>query len=289
MSTRFQFVGRLDMQISMQYRIDADEGVPRMNRHQQTAHTNVTIDPSGIAHLEITNAGVLNVLGKEVAEDVTTVVGELATLADVRALIVRGSGERAFVGGADIKQMAGFDNGAAKKFITALAALCDALRLFPTPVIARLAGWSLGAGLEVAAACDIRISASDAHFGMPEVAVGIPSVIHATLLPRLIGSARASWLMLTARNIDAPTALSWGLIDEVCSPSDLTAAVDRTAGLFVELGSAAVRQQKRLLREWEDMTLDDAIRASIDEFGSAFDTGEPQRFMANFVNRQRHG
>ncbi len=75
-------------------------------------------------------------------------------------------------------------------------------------------GWCLGGGLEVAAACDFRIAAHDAHFGMPEVRVGIPSVIHAALLPRLIGWARARWLVMTAENIDAPTALAWGLVDK---------------------------------------------------------------------------
>ena len=89
-------------------------------------------------------------------------------------------------------------------------------------------GWCLGGGLEVAAACDFRIAAHDAKFGMPEVRVGIPSVIHAALLPRLIGWGRARWLVMTAENIDAPTALAWGLIDVMAPPGGLDAAVEHT-------------------------------------------------------------
>src|SRR5438046_7155429 len=115
------------------------------------------------------------------------------------------------IGGADIKEMAKLDQASADAFITRLRDLCEAVRQFPAPVIARLPGWCLGGGLEVAAACDFRIAAHDAMFGMPEVKVGIPSVIHAALLPRLIGWGRARWLVMTAENIDAPTALAGGV------------------------------------------------------------------------------
>ena len=105
-------------------------------------------------------------------------------------------------------------------------------------MIARLPGWCLGGGLEVAAACDFRIAAHDAMFGMPEVRVGIPSVIHAALLPRLIGWGRARWLVMTAENIDAPTALGWGLVDMVAPQGGLDAAVEHTVKALLECGPA---------------------------------------------------
>ncbi len=120
---------------------------------------------------------------------------------------------KSMIGGADIKEMARLDQKSAEKFITGLRDLCEAVRVFPAPVIARMPGWCLGGGLEVAAACDFRIAGYDAKFGMPEVRVGIPSVIHAALLPRLIGWGRARWLIMTAETIDAATALAWGLVD----------------------------------------------------------------------------
>ena len=103
------------------------------------------------------------------------------------------------IGGADIKEMARLDQKSAEKFITGLRDLCEAVRIFPAPVIACLPGWCLGGGLEVAAACDFRIAAHDAKFAMPEVRVGIPSVIHAALLPRLIGWGRTRWLVMRRR------------------------------------------------------------------------------------------
>jgi enoyl-CoA hydratase len=113
------------------------------------------------------------------------------------------------IGGADIKEMATLDQASAERFIAGLRDLCEAVRAFAAPVIARISGYCIS-GLEFAAAYDLRIAAHDARFAIPEVKVGIPSVIHAALLPRLIGWGRARWLILTAATIDAPTALAWG-------------------------------------------------------------------------------
>ena len=107
------------------------------------------------------------------------------------------------------------------------------------------------------------------------------------LMPRLIGSARANWLILTGENIDAAQALAWGLVDRVVPLAELDAEVMRIASLFAGYGRNAVRQQKRLLREWEDRPLDQAIAESVAEFGRAFDSGEPQRYMGEFIRRQR--
>jgi enoyl-CoA hydratase/carnithine racemase len=165
--------------------------------------------------------------------------------------------------------------------------LCEAVRAFPAPVIARMPGWCLGGGLEVAASCDFRIAAHDAKFGMPEVRVGIPSVIHAALLPRLVGWGRARWLVMTAENIDAATALSWGLVDVVAPPGGLDAAVERTVNALLECGPEALRSQKALLRQWEELPLSEAVNLSIGVFGKSFLTEEPKRLMQGFIDRKR--
>jgi enoyl-CoA hydratase/carnithine racemase len=161
------------------------------------------------------------------------------------------------------------------------------VRQFPVPVIARIPGWCLGGGLEFAAACDLRVATASSKFGMPEVKVGIPSVIHAALLPRLIGWGRARWLILTADTIDAPTALTWGLVDKVVPDDELDAAVDKAAAAIAECGLEVIRSQKMLLRQWEDIPLDEAIDISVGVFGRAFLTGEPQRHMQAFIDRKR--
>ena len=150
-------------------------------------------------------------------------------------------------------------------------------------------GWCLGGGLEVAAACDFRIAAHDAKFGMPEVRVGIPSVIHAALLPRLIGWGRARWLMMTAENIDAPTALSWGLNDRLAPQGGLNTAVEQTVTTLLECGPEALRAQKDLLRQWEELPLKESVELSIGVFGQSYLTGEPQRLMQDFVDRKALG
>jgi enoyl-CoA hydratase len=244
-------------------------------------------DDRGVATLWICNAGPLNILSSQVIHGVRDGLRALASDRALRVLIVRGESERSLVGGADIREMATLDQKSAEIFITALRDLCEDVRNFPVPVIARLPGWCLGGGLEFAAACDFRVAAPDAKFAMPEVRVGIPSVIQAALLPRLIGWGRTRWLLLTAATIDARTALSWGLIDAVAAAGGLDMAVDEVVRSLLECGPEAIRAQKSLLRQWEDLPLKESIDVSIGVFGRAYLTGEPQRLMQDFLDRKR--
>jgi enoyl-CoA hydratase/carnithine racemase len=250
-------------------------------------HCGVDRDPRGVVRLTICNAGALNILGSAVTNGVREGFDRLATDRTIRALVMAGESEKSMIGGADIKEMARLDQNSAEAFITRLRDLCEAVRGFPAPVIARLPGWCLGGGLEVAAACDFRIAAHDAKFGMPEVRIGIPSVIHAALLPRLIGWGRARWLVMTAENIDAPTALAWGLVDVVAPEGGLDAAVEHTVQALLECGPEALRAQKALLRQWEELPLTESVNLSIGVFGQSFQTGEPQRLMQGFLDRKR--
>jgi len=251
------------------------------------AHCGLDRDARGVVRLTICNAGTLNVLGSAVTIAVREGLEHLARDADVRVLLLAGESQNSLIGGADIKEMATLDQISAEAFITRLRDLCEAVRAFPAPVIARMPGWCLGGGLEVAAACDLRIASHDAKFGMPEVRVGIPSVIHAALLPRLIGWGRTRWLLLSAETIDAPTALDWGLVDVVAPDGGLDAAVEHTAQSLLACGPQALRAQKALLRQWEDLPLKESIDLSIGVFGRAFLTDEPRDLMQGFINRKR--
>lgn len=243
-------------------------------------------EADGVVTVEFAGAKPVNILGSEAIEELTAEFRRLAREDGCRVIILRGAGDRAFIGGADIYEMAGLDQATAEAFISRLAALCEAVRACPAPVIARLSGWCLGAGLEVAVSCDLRVAGAGAAFGMPEVAVGIPSVIHAALIPAMIGASRAAWLLLTGETIDAGTAASWGLVHDVVPDDQLDARVTQLADRMAALGPQAVRQQKRLLREWTDMTPVRAIADSIAQFGLAFRTGEPQHYMTQFTQRQ---
>ena len=250
-------------------------------------HCGIDRDPRGVVRLTICNAGSLNILGSTVIDGVREGLQRLAENRQIRVLVLAGESEKSMIGGADIKEMARLDQKSAEAFITRLRDLCEAVRAFPAPVIARMPGWCLGGGLEVAAACDFRVAAHDARFGMPEVRVGIPSVIHAALLPRLIGWGRARWLLMTAENIDAPTALAWGLVDRVAAEGGLDAAVEHVVAALLECGPEALRAQKALLRQWEELPLKESVDLSIGVFGQSFLTGEPQRLMQGFLDRKR--
>ncbi|MDE2379768.1 enoyl-CoA hydratase [Bradyrhizobium sp.] len=250
-------------------------------------HCGVTRDARGVVHVSICNAGSLNILGSPVTDAMRAGLQQLAHDRGIRAVVLRGQSEKSMIGGADIKEMAKLDQASAEAFISRLRDLCEAVRAFPAPVIARMPGWCLGGGLEVAAACDFRIAAPDARFGMPEVRVGIPSVIHAALLPRLIGWGRARWLVMTAENIDAPTALAWGLVDTVAPPGGLDDAVEHTVKSLLACGPEALRAQKALLRQWEELPLTESVNLSVKAFGQSFLTDEPTRLMQGFLDRKR--
>lgn len=251
------------------------------------AHALVTRDDRNVYTLQIHDAKSLNILSSTVILSLTEAARWIADQDDARAVIVRGSGDRAFVGGANIFEMAELDPQKAREFITRLRDLCDAVANIPVPTIARLAGFCLGGGLELAAACDIRLASDDAVFGMPEVRVGIPSVIHAVLLPEQIGTGATNWLLLTGENVDAAQALSWGYVQFLCAQGELDALIEKTIEPIVASAPKAVRSQKALLTYWNESTKEAGIDRSVAAFGEAFTTGEPQQYMAPFLQRKK--
>ena len=159
-----------------------------------------------LAHLTIDNAGKLNSLNRTLMTEIVETVGGLAGDPRLRLAVVSGAGERAFVGGADIAEIAALDHAGARSFITLVHQCCNALRRLPVPVVAQIDGYALGAGLELACACDLRVASERSIFGMPEVKIGIPSVVEAALLPGLIGQGRARRLLLSGVTIGAGEA-----------------------------------------------------------------------------------
>ena len=180
-----------------------------------------------------------------------------------RGVLIAGRG-RNFFGGADSVELKALNPQTAPEFVTRIHKVCSAIRGLPVPVVAKLHGAVIGAGLEIAAACDLRVAAEGTRFSMPEVRLGIPSVVEAALLPRLMGSGRAAWLVLTGEPIDARRALEWGLIEEVSPDVDL--AAQKLVKSLVAGSAEALREQKRLLQLWEEAPLATAVAASIEAF-----------------------
>lgn len=238
-----------------------------------------------VRHVIVANHAKLNTLNSPLLE-------QLAAAFDVdhatRAVVLTGEGGRAFIGGADISEMGAITTPeGGRAFITRVHRASAAIRACRVPVIARIQGWCLGAGMEIAAACDMRLASTAAKFGMPEVRVGIPSVIEAALLPGLIGWGRTRRLLLLAETLDAATAEAWGFCERVVQPEALDVALEEWLGMLRAAGPEAIANQKALIRAWEDVPLSQAIAAGIPAFAQAFETEEPQRMMGHFLNRKR--
>jgi enoyl-CoA hydratase len=245
------------------------------------------VDGATIAWVIIRNEAKLNVLNTRVLDALIDSFTRLSDEATLRAAILTGGGTRAFIGGADIDEMAGLDERSAVAFISRVHGVCQAIRDLPVPVIGRINGFALGGGMEVAAACDMRIVARSARFGMPEVRLGTPSVIEAALLPGLIGFGRARRLVLLGDVVGAQEIADWGFCDELVDDADLDATVERYLAALLECGPHALRLQKELVRRWEDLPMSEAIAAGIETFGRAFRSDEPRRLMTAFQARRR--
>jgi enoyl-CoA hydratase/carnithine racemase len=256
---------------------------------ETSPHIGVRLDSregGAVAFVTVDNQRKLNVIGRALMRDFIAAIEDLGRRDDLRAVVISGAGERAWIGGANILEMAELDPKSSRDFITLLHQVCRAVRDCPVPVIAAIRGYALGAGLEIAAACDLRIAASDAIFGMPEVKVGIPSVIEAALLPSLIGWGRTRELLIFGETIDARKARDWGLVQRVVEPNALHDVIEEYLRALFATGPKAIRIQKELIRKWEDLTVSDAIRAGIDAFASSWESDEPRRLMQAFRERR---
>ncbi|HVH80622.1 MAG TPA: enoyl-CoA hydratase [Stellaceae bacterium] len=233
-----------------------------------------------VARITIDRSAKLNALDRALIAEIIEAMTALADDPALRLAIVTGAGGRAFIGGADVTELATLDADSARGFITAVHVCCDTFRHLPVPAIARIDGYTLGAGLELAAACDFRIASDRSVFGMPEVRIGLPSVVEAALLPTLIGPARTRKLLLTGENIGGEEAQAWGLVDQVIPADQLDAAVETLTSSILAAGPQAVRLQKSLILDWEEMHTSAAVDRGIDGFVEAFATDEPHRMTS---------
>ncbi len=239
----------------------------------------------GVATISINNAARLNCLGVAQITAFIDAVTALADDPDLRVLIVTGEGDRAFMGGANLLELGELNPPRARDFLILIHRMCKVLRDLPVPTIARVNGFCLGAGLEVMAACDMHIASDNAVFGMPEVKIGLPSVVEAALLPQLIGWGRTRLLLFTGDNIDARTALEWGLVEKVVPAAELDSALGQWVHSIVESGPKAIRLQKELMREWESMPINEAVEAGIRCIYRAYQSEEPKRMVGEAIQR----
>lgn len=199
---------------------------------------------------------------------------------------VLGARGRAFAAGMDVRVLAGLDVARAKALITSIHEAIEAVHEAPFPVIAEVQGPCLGAAFELAMACDMRVASTAATFGLPEVRVGVPSVIEAALLPALVGPGRAAELLLCGTPVDAARALAWGLVNRAVAPERLGAAVDELAGEILACAPGAVRLQKELMIRWRKTDLGAAIHLGINTFAASYASGEAREGARAFLEKR---
>ena len=227
----------------------------------------------------------LNLLGPELIDALRETFLGLARNRAVRLAILTGAG-RVFSAGVDIKVLRDLDVASAKGFITALHEAFRAVHEAPFPVISMLTGYCLGGSFELAMACDLRTASTECRLGLPEIKVGVPSVIEAALMPGLIGPSRAAEYLLTGEMITAEQALQWGLVNRVAPPQELEAVTQELAGKILACAPTAVRLQKELLNRWRQTDLPTAIRYGINAFATSYATGEPREAMTAFLEKR---
>lgn len=228
----------------------------------------------------------LNLFVPEMIAEVKSAFEELRDDARVRAAVITGRG-RAMTGGMQLQVLRDLTPQQAKAFITTLHEAIRAVHEAPFPTIGMINGYCLGGGFELAMACDLRTAASEALMGLPEIRVGVPSVIEAALMPALIGPGRAAEYLLTGESITAQQALDWGLVNRVAPRAELERVTQELVDRILACAPSAVRLQKELIIRWRNTDQRSAIEAGINAFAQAYATGEPREAMQAFLEKRK--
>lgn len=243
-------------------------------------------DAGSVAWVTVSNPAQRNALGIVGKQRIAQAFGELARDETLRVAILTGAGEKSFIAGANLAEMKDLDARGAEQEHTWTHRACEAIRSLPVPVIARINGYCFGAGMELAASCDMRAGVETAKFGMPEVRFGIPSGMEACLLPQLIGWGKTRELVFTGDHIDAVEARRCGFLEKLVPAGALDSAVEEWVTSILAGGPRAMRLQKALLRDWERMPISEAVQAGIRACVNARDSDEPRRLMEAFLQRK---
>lgn len=243
---------------------------------------------AGCALLTIDRPQVLNALSPAVLTELAAAVEETKQATDVKAVVITGAGNKAFVAGADIAAMKEMSPAEARAFAQLGHRVMDAVAALPYPVIAAVNGYALGGGCELALACDLRLAASTARFGQPEVKLGIiPGFGGTQRLARLVGSGWAAQLIYSGEMIDAETALKIGLVNAVVPPEQLLTAARTLAEKIAANGPIAVRLAKEALQAGLEMPLAQGCRHEVALFTTCFTTEDQDIGMGAFLQKEK--
>ncbi len=252
--------------------------------------THILLEKKGnVAIATINRPKALNALNSEVLNDLNTLADTVSADTEIRVLIVTGSGEKAFVAGADIGEMSSLTKAGGEAFGKKGNDAFRKLETLPIPVIAAVNGYALGGGCELSMACDIRICSDTAVFGQPETGLGItPGFGGTQRLARLVSPGMAKQLIYSARNIKADEALRIGLVNAVYPAEELMPAAEKLAETIAKNAPIAVRACKRAINEGQEHPMDEAIVLEEKLFGGCFETEDQKEGMGAFLEKRKH-
>ena len=252
--------------------------------------TNILLEKKGLyAVATINRPKALNALNSEVLSDLDELVQTVSADADIRALVITGSGEKAFVAGADIGEMSTLTPEEGEAFGKHGNDVFRKLETLPIPTIAAVSGFALGGGCELSMSCDIRLCADTAVFGQPEAGLGItPGFGGTQRLARLVGPGMAKQLIYTAKNIKADEAYRIGLVNAVYPLDELMPAAEKMAETIAKNAPIAVRACKKAINEGLEVEMDDAVVIEEKLFGSCFKTADQIEGMSAFLEKRKH-
>lgn len=243
---------------------------------------------NGMTTITINRPNKLNALNKDTIQELHDALDAANTDTNTKVIIITGSGDKAFVAGADISEFAHFDveNGG-KLAAKGQELLFDFVENLSTPVIAVVNGFALGGGLELAMACHFRVASDNAKMGLPETSLGvIPGYGGTQRLPQLVGKGRAMEMVMTAGMIDANTALDFGLVNHVTTQEELLPFTEKIAGKIMRNSSVAIKGAiKAVNANYKDGV--NGFKIEIEEFGNCFGTEDFKEGTTAFLEKRK--
>jgi enoyl-CoA hydratase len=242
----------------------------------------------GIAIITFNRPKALNALNSDLLEEFSEALNEIAADENIRVLVLTGSGEKAFVAGADIKELANQNPLSGKLFGRRGQMVISQLQDLAIPVIAAVNGFALGGGSEIALASDFIYACETANFGLPEITLGIiPGFGGTQRLPRLIGMSQAKELILTGRMISAKEALSMGMVNKVLAPDKLMEEVLKTAKAIAAKGKTALRAAKQAINNGMNVDLATGLNIEVDAFALCLASEDSKEGLNAFIEKRK--
>ena len=248
----------------------------------------LTKKSDGIGWITINRPDKLNAMNLETIGELKAAFGEFEADAEVRAVILTGSGEKAFVAGADISEFVQLNAETGRRYSREGQALTRSIENFPKPVIAAINGFALGGGTEIALACHIRLASENAKLGQPEVKLGIiPGYGGTQRLARLVGKGKAMEMILTGRMVEAKEAADIGLVNKVVPAAELPAAAEALAKEAIKNGPLAIASSVEAINRGLDLTLDEGLELEAEIFGRTCATEDFKEGAKAFLEKRK--